>query len=110
MIILQIILGIFFIMTGSKILSGAMKADFARLGYPPIFNQITGTFEVLGGLAMLIGIFSGTFAFLASILLGMTMLVGALSLILLGKDPIQKAMPAIVLFILNVIIFINYLV
>lgn len=49
-IILQIILGIFFIMTGSKILSGAMKQDFARLGYPPIFNQITGIFEFVGGL------------------------------------------------------------
>lgn len=107
-IILQIILGIFFIMTGSKILSGAMKADFSRLGYPPIFNQITGTFELLGGLAMLIGIFYGMFAFLASILLGATMLAGALSLVFLGNDPIKKAMPAIVLLILNLIIFIYY--
>lgn len=35
-IILQIILGIFFIMTGSKILSGAMKQDFAKLGWKTI--------------------------------------------------------------------------
>ena len=27
-------------MTGSKILSGAMKQDFARLGYPPILIKL----------------------------------------------------------------------
>src|SRR5699024_7740478 len=100
-IILQIILGIFFIMTGSKILSGAMKQDFARLGYPPIFNQITGIFEFVGGLGMLIGVLYNVIALLSSILLGATMFVGAISLIFLGKDPVKKAIPAIVLFFIE---------
>ena len=108
-IILQIILGIVFIMTGSKILSGAMKQDFARLGYPPIFNQITGIFEFVGGLGMLIGVLYNVIALLSSILLGATMFVGAISLIFLGKDPIKKAIPAIVLFLLNFIVFIYYI-
>ncbi|WP_271399497.1 DoxX family protein [Staphylococcus nepalensis] len=109
MIILQIILGIFFIMTGSKILSGAMKKDFTRLGYPPIFNQITGIFEFVGGLGMLIGVLYNVIALLSSVLLGVTMFVGALSLIFLGKDPIKKAIPAIILFLLNFGVFIYYI-
>jgi len=109
MIILQIILGIFFIMTGSKILSGAMKKDFARLGYPPIFNQITGIFEFVGGLGMLIGVLYNVIALLSSVLLGVTMFVGALSPIFLGKDPIKKAIPAIILFLLNFGVFIYYI-
>lgn len=104
-IILQVILGAFFIMTGLKILSGAMKQEFARLGYPPIFNKITGLFELIGGIAMLIGIFYIPLAIFASVLLGLTMLVGAGSLVFLGKDSIKKALPAIVLFVLNLVVF-----
>lgn len=109
-IILEIILGIFFIMTGLKILSGAMKQEFAKLGYPPIFNKITGLFELIGGIAMLVGIFYIPLAIFASILLALTMLAGAGSLVFLGKDPIKKAIPAIVLFVLNLIILIYLLI
>ncbi|MDW4082174.1 DoxX family protein [Staphylococcus saprophyticus] len=109
-IILEIILGIFFIMTGLKILSGAMKQEFAKLGYPPIFNKITGLFELIGGIAMLVGIFYIPLAIFASNLLALTMLAGAGSLVFLGKDPIKKAIPAIVLFVLNLIILIYLLI
>ncbi|MGS0652797.1 DoxX family membrane protein, partial [Staphylococcus arlettae] len=68
-IILQIVVGIFFLMTGIKILSGTMSQEFERLGYPKIFNQITGTFEFVGGLALLIGIFFVPSALFGSILL-----------------------------------------
>ena len=109
MIIIQLIISIFFIFTSAKILSGKMAQDFARLGYPSMFNQITGIFELVGGLSMLLGIFIHGWAIFASLLLGGTMFVGALSLIFLGKDPIKKALPAITLFILNVAIFIFYI-
>lgn len=109
-IILEIILGIFFIMTGLKILSGAIKHEFAKLGYPPIFNKITGLFELIGGIVMLVGIFYIPLAIFASILLALTMLAGAGSLVFLGKDPIKKAIPAIVLFVLNLIILIYLLI
>src|SRR5699024_1973710 len=108
-IILQIILGIFFIMTGSKILSGAMKQDFARLGYPPIFNQITGIFEFVGGLGMLIGVLYNVIALLSSILFRATIVFCANLLIFLRKDPNKKAIPAFVLFLLNFIVFIYYI-
>ncbi|WP_404830902.1 hypothetical protein [Staphylococcus pseudoxylosus] len=48
-------------------------------------------------------------AIFASVLIGLTMLAGALSHILLGKDPVTKAMPAIVLFLLNFCVFIYYI-
>lgn len=108
-LILQVILGLFFIMTGVKIFSGEMKQEFARFGYPSIFNKITGAFEFIGAIAMLIGIFYSPLALFASALIGLTMLAGVLSHILLGKDPVTKAMPAIVLFLLNLIIFIYFI-
>ena len=46
----------------------------------------------------------------ASILLASTMLAGAGSLVFLGKDSIKKALPAIVLFVLNLIILIYLLI
>ncbi|MBN6202650.1 hypothetical protein JZH61_02015 [Staphylococcus saprophyticus] len=51
-----------------------------------------------------------TKAIFASILLALTMLAGAGSLVFLGKDPIKKAIPAIVLFVLNLIILIYLLI
>ncbi|MFQ3803041.1 hypothetical protein ABLV96_14035 [Staphylococcus equorum] len=56
---------------------------------------------------MIIGIWFHIFAVIASILIGGTMLIGGLSHII--KDSIQKALPAIILFILNFIIFIFYI-
>jgi putative oxidoreductase len=85
-IILQVLLGIIFIITGSKIVSGAMNEEFVRMGYPQVFNQITGA--IMG----------------ASVVLGCTMLAGALSLIFLAKDPLIKALPATILLLLNVLI------
>lgn len=58
---------------------------------------------------MLIGVLYNVIALLSSILLGATMFVGAISLIFLGKDPVKKAIPAIVLFLLNFIVFIYYI-
>lgn len=58
---------------------------------------------------MLIGVLYNVIALLSSVLLGVTMFVGALSLIFLGKDPIKKAIPAIILFLLNFGVFIYYI-
>ena len=108
-IILQIVVGIFFFMIGVKILSGTMSQEFERLGYPKIFNQITGIFEFVGGLALLIGIFFVPSALFGSILLGCTMFVAALSLIFNKDFPFTKALPALILFLLNVVVFWYYI-
>ncbi|MED0903065.1 DoxX family protein [Bacillus nitratireducens] len=100
--IVKVVLFLFFIMTGTKIISGKMADEFKRFGLPSFFNFLTGAFEIVGAIGMLIGIWFPTVALLAGFLLGGTMLAAALTLIVLAKDPFKKAIPALVLFVLIV--------
>ncbi|WP_427181299.1 DoxX family protein [Paenibacillus sp. TC-CSREp1] len=102
--VLQVLLGIFFLFTGSKIISGKMADEFKRFGLPSFFNVMTGSFEIVGAVGMIVGIWMPVTAILAGVLLGGTMLAGAFTLIVLAKDPIQKAIPALVLFVLSLIV------
>lgn len=100
--IVKVVLFLFFIMTGTKIISGKMADEFKRFGLPSFLNFLTGAFEIVGAIGMLIGIWFPTVALLAGFLLGGTMLAAALTLIVLAKDPFKKAIPALVLFVLSV--------
>ncbi|MGQ0441004.1 DoxX family protein, partial [Bacillus sp. B-TM1] len=97
--IVKVVLFVFFLMTGTKIISGKMADEFKRFGLPSFFNFLTGAFEIVGAIGMLIGIWIPTVALLAGLLLGGTMLAAALTLIVLARDPFKKAIPALVLFI-----------
>ncbi len=99
--IVKVVLFVFFLMTGTKIISGKMADEFKRFGLPSFFNFLTGAFEIVGAIGMLIGIWIPTVALLAGLLLGGTMLAAALTLIVLARDPFKKAIPALVLFILS---------
>ena len=96
------ILAAFFFVTGPKIISGKMAEEFKRFGLPSFFNFLTGAFEIVGAIGMLIGIWVPTVALLAGLLLGGTMLAAALTLSILAKDPFKKAIPALVLFVLSI--------
>lgn len=48
--VLQVLLGGFFLFTGSKIISGKMANEFKRFGLPSFFNVLTGSFEIVGQL------------------------------------------------------------
>ncbi len=61
-------------MTGTKIISGKMAEEFKRFGLPSFFNFLTGAFEIVGAIGMLIGIWIPIVALLAGLLLGGTML------------------------------------
>ncbi|MDF9450677.1 hypothetical protein COI41_26535 [Bacillus toyonensis] len=100
--IVKVLLFVFFLMTGTKIISGKMAEEFKRFGLPSFFNFLTGAFEIVGAIGMLIGIWVPTVALLAGLLLGGTMLAAALTLIILAKDPFKKAIPALVLFVLSI--------
>ena len=102
--VLQVLLGLFFLFTGSKIISGKMAEEFKRFGLPSFFNVLTGSFEIVGAMGMIVGIWIPVVALWAGLLLGGTMLAGAFTLIVLARDPIQKAIPAIVLFALSLIV------
>lgn len=99
--VVQVLLFIFFIMTGTKIISGKMAEEFKRFGFPSIFNFLTGAFEIIGAIGMLIGIWVPYVSLFAGLLLGGTMFVAALTLVVIVKDPLKKAIPAIILMILS---------
>jgi uncharacterized membrane protein YphA (DoxX/SURF4 family) len=102
--IIQVLLFLFFIMTGSKIISGKMADEFKRFGFPPVFNFLTGAFEIIGAIGMLIGVWYPYVAVCAGLLLAGTMFVAAFTLIVVVKDPFKKAVPAIVLLILSLLV------
>ncbi|MBC2684298.1 DoxX family protein [Bacillus toyonensis] len=100
--IVKVLLFVFFLMTGTKIISGKMAEEFKRFGLPSFFNFLTGAFEIVGAIGMLIGICIPIVALLAGLLLGGTMLAAALTLIVLARDSFKKAIPALVLFVLSI--------
>ncbi|MBA2941087.1 DoxX family protein [Paenibacillus sp. CGMCC 1.16610] len=100
-IILQVILGIFFMITGTRIISGKMAKEFSRIGLPSFFNFVTGFFEIIGSIGMIIGIWYPIVALLSGLLLGATMLAAAFSLLVMARDPFTKAIPAIILCLLS---------
>jgi hypothetical protein len=58
---------------------------------------------------MVIGIWVPIVAFWAGLLLGGTMLAAAFTLVAIARDPFQKAIPAIVLFVLSLSVSIIHL-
>ncbi|MDU0200803.1 DoxX family protein [Paenibacillus sp. MAH-36] len=100
-IILQVILGIFFMITGTRIISGKMAKEFSRFGLPSIFNFLTGFLEIIGSIGMIVGIWYPLVALLAGLLLGATMLAAAFTLLVIARDPFTKSFAAIILCLLS---------
>ena len=108
-IIVQVVLGLLFVLIGSMTVAGRkMFVDnFRRFGYPQWFRVVTGSLEVLGGLGLLIGIWQSWLAALASAGLALVML-GAVVTQLRIKEPLQKIALAFVLGTLAVVVAVNY--
>ncbi|MCM3750278.1 DoxX family protein [Paenibacillus pasadenensis] len=107
--ILQILIGIFFMFTGIKIISGKMAAEFERFGMPPMFNFLTGLIELTAAIGMVVGIWFPVLAVISGALLAGTMIVAAFVLIVVAKDPFTKAVPALVLCVFSVTISLLHL-
>jgi len=103
-IVLQIFLGVAFLLFGLMNLVAKRQIDeFEHLRYPQWFRVVTGLVEVMGGVGMIVGIWSSVIAVLAGLWLAITMLVAAISHIRI-KDP-AKALPfPILLLILSVLV------
>ncbi|SFS72700.1 DoxX family protein [Paenibacillus sp. BC26] len=99
--IFQAVLGIFFIFTGTTIISGKMANEFKKIGLPSVFNFLTGFIEIVGAIGMIAGFWFPIAALLSGFLLGSTMLVAAFMLIVIARDPFKKAIPAILLSLLS---------
>ncbi|WP_147667105.1 DoxX family protein [Cerasibacillus terrae] len=103
-IILQIILGLGFIMFGvMKFTSEDMVKGFEHFGLPQWLRVLTGILELLGAAGLIIGIWVPTLAFLAGIGLAIIMFFAALAHIR-AKDPISTAVMPTLLLVLSVVV------
>ena len=108
-IVVQVVLGLLFLLIGSVTVAG-MKMfveNFRRFGYPQWFRIVTGSLEALGGIGLLIGIWVPWLAELASAGLTLVML-GAVLTQLRTREPLKKMVPAIVLGALASLVVVSY--
>jgi len=108
-IIVQVVLGLLFVLIGSMTVAG-MKMfveNFRRFGYPQWFRIVTGSLEVLGGIGLLIGIRLPWLAELASAGLTLVML-GAFLTEVRTREPLQKIVLPIVLGVLAIVVAASY--
>lgn len=82
-----------------------MKLEFKRYGLEK-FRTLTGVLEILGGLGLLIGLEYKLILQLSSLGLCLLMLSGLVVRIKI-KDPFVQTLPALILFLVNLYIFIN---
>ncbi len=108
-IIVQVVLGLLFVLIGSMTVAGRkMFVDnFRHFGYPQWFRVVTGSLEVLGGIGLLIGIWLPWLAALASAGLILVML-GAVVTEVRTREPLQKIVLPIVLGALAIVVAISY--
>ena len=107
-IFLIIIVGISFVIYGLSIFSSQkMKDEFIRFKLKE-FTYIIGTFEILGGVGLLIGIYNVNFLISSSFCLAFLMLLGILARLRV-RDNLMKLLPALLFLFLNTYIFIDSL-
>ena len=87
--------------------SSYFKNEFIRYGIPN-FRKITGFFQSLGGLSLIIGVFIDQLAVIASLGLTILMILGVIVRLRI-KDGLLKTMPAIFYAFLNALIFYLFL-
>ena len=85
--------------------SNGMQEEFSRYGLSR-FRRLTGALEVLGGAGLLVGLLVPTIMLVASGGLALLMLLGVIARIRV-RDPLLEMLPAFVLLVMNVFIFIT---
>jgi putative oxidoreductase len=105
-IVLEALLGLLFLMAGIGKMSGSkMHVDnFEKWRLPQWFRGVTGLVELVGAIAMIIGIWEPSWAAAAELWLGITMFGGILVHVRI-KDSLKLTLPAIILCILPLIVF-----
>ena len=108
-IIVQVVLGLLFVLIGSMTVAGRKMfvENFRRFGYPQWFRIVTGSLEVLGGIGLLIGIWLPWLAALASTGLTLVML-GAVFTEIRTREPLQKIVLPFVMGALAIVVAVSY--
>jgi putative oxidoreductase len=106
-IVLEVLLGLMFLMAGIMKIGGAKMhvENFKKWGMPQWFRVVTGLVELVGAVAMIIGIWEPSWAAWAGLWLGFTMLVGV-GVHIRIKDPAKQSIAAVVLLILSAVVVI----
>ncbi|HLR79762.1 MAG TPA: DoxX family protein [Bacillota bacterium] len=103
-IILQIILGLGFLMFGwMKFTSEQMVKGFEHFGLPQWFRIVTGIFEWIGAVGMIVGIWYPQIAIFSGIWLAIIMFFAIVTHIR-AKDPLSQSTMAFVLLVLSVVV------
>jgi putative oxidoreductase len=104
-IILQILLVLVFLMTSIMSIAGhkMQVENFEHLNLPQWFRVVTGWVQLVGVIALVIGLWYPSIAALGGLWMGVTMLGGFGSHII-AKDSMKQAMPALILAIIAFII------
>jgi putative oxidoreductase len=108
-ILVQVVLGLLFVVIGSLTVAGRKMfvENFRRFGYPQWFRIVIGSLEALGGIGLLIGIWLPWLAALASAGLTLVM-VGAFLTEVRTREPLQKVVLPLVMGALAIVVAINY--
>jgi putative oxidoreductase len=106
-IVLQSLLSLIFLMAGGSKLGGVKQQveSFDHLGLPQWFRTVTGLVQYIGVAGLIAGFWYPGLAAWAGIWLGFTMLMAVLAHVK-AKDPIGKALPALVLGVLAIVVVI----
>ena len=103
-IVLQVILGLGFLMFGlMKFGSKQMVEGFKHYGYPGWFRVFTGIVEVISVILVIAGIWNKTLAAWGGLFIVATM-IGAIFTHIKIKDTVQQMMMPIILFILGLVV------
>jgi len=103
-IVLQVILGLGFLMFGlMKFGSKQMVEGFKHYGYPGWFRVFTGIVEVISAILVIAGIWNKTLAAWGGLFIVVTM-IGAIFTHIKIKDTVQQMMMPIILFILGLVV------
>ncbi|MCG3412787.1 DoxX family protein [Staphylococcus massiliensis] len=99
--IVQSIVAFFFVIVSFNLMKGNMDQDFDDFGYPDGFSKLTGVFELLGAIGLIVGLWKRVFGYLANLLILGTMIVASLSHIFLAKDSILRCIPSFGISLIN---------
>lgn len=102
-IIIEILLGLIFLMAGSmKVFGSKMQVEsFEHLKLPQWFRVVTGLMQFVGVIAIAIGIWEPSWAAGAGIWFGFMMLCATAAHVRV-KDSVAQSVPALILMILSI--------
>lgn len=102
-VIIQILLGLVFLMAGSmKVFGSKMQVEsFKHLRLPQWFRVVTGLMQYIGVIALIVGIWEPSWAAWAGIWFGIMMLCAILFHVRV-KDSVANSLPAFVLMVLAI--------